>query len=53
MIFNEAITNNYISDYEIYLPIFNNEELDDEIKELNINNDYLLKLQFLIEAYLK
>jgi len=50
MSFNEAITNKYISDYELYLPIFNNEELDNEIKELNIQNDYLLKIQFLMEA---
>jgi superfamily II DNA or RNA helicase len=50
MTFNEAITNKYISDYQLYLPVFNNEELDNEIKELNILNDYLLKIQFLIEA---
>ena len=49
MSFNEAIKNKYISDYELYLPIFN---CDDnlEINNLNIHHDYLLKLQFLIEA---
>jgi superfamily II DNA or RNA helicase len=50
MSFNEAISNKYISDYDIYLPIFNNEELDEEINNLHIHQDYLLKLQFLIEA---
>ena len=30
MTFNEAITNKYISDYQLYLPVFNNEELDNE-----------------------
>ena len=49
MSFNEAITNKYISDYEIYLPIFSNE--DENLEYIgNIHEDYLLKLQFLIEA---
>jgi len=49
MSFNEAINNKYISDYELYLPIFSNDN-NEEINNLNINHDYLLKLQFLIEA---
>ena len=49
MSFNEAINNKYISDYELYLPIFNYED-NLEINNLNIHHDYLLKLQFLIEA---
>jgi len=49
MSFNEAITNKYISDYEIYLPIFGNEDKNLEYIG-NIHEDYLLKLQFLIEA---
>ena len=49
MSFNEAINNKYISDYELYLPIFESNN-NDEIKKLNIHQDYLLKLQFLIEA---
>ena len=49
MSFNEAINNKYISDYELYLPIFSNES-NEEINNLNIHEDYLLKLQFLIEA---
>jgi superfamily II DNA or RNA helicase len=51
MSFNEAITNKYISDYELYLPIFDsNTQYDEEINNLNIHQDYLLKIQFLIEA---
>jgi superfamily II DNA or RNA helicase len=49
MSFNEAIKNKYISDYELYLPIFSY-EINEEINKLNINADYLLKIQFLIEA---
>ena len=49
MSFNEAITNKYISDYELYLPVFSDEQ-NNEINDLNIHQDYLLKLQFLIEA---
>jgi len=49
MSFNEAIENKYISDYELYLPIFGNDSID-EINNCNIHQDYLLKLQFLIEA---
>jgi superfamily II DNA or RNA helicase len=49
MSFNEAITNKYISDYKLYLPIFSNEN-NQEINKLYINKDYILKLQFLIEA---
>jgi predicted helicase len=49
MSFNEAINNKYISDYELYLPIFSNDS-NEEINNLNIHQDYLLKLQFLIEA---
>ena len=65
MSFNEAIGNKYISDYELYLPIFDsdiNQEINNSLnlKNLvqnknnflfcNIHQDYLLKLQFLIEA---
>ena len=50
MSFNEAISNKYISDYDIYLPIFSNDSNNEEINNLNIHQDYLLKLQFLIEA---
>jgi len=51
MSFNEAIENKYISDYELYLPIFSNDsDNNEEINNLNIHQDYLLKLQFLIEA---
>jgi superfamily II DNA or RNA helicase len=50
MSFNEAINNKYISDYELYLPIFSNDSCNEEINNLNIHQDYLLKLQFLIEA---
>jgi superfamily II DNA or RNA helicase len=51
MSFNEAIDNKYISDYELYLPIFSNDsESNLEINNLNIHENYLLKLQFLIEA---
>jgi superfamily II DNA or RNA helicase len=51
MSFNEAIENKYISDYELYLPIFSNDSIsNEEINNLNILQDYLLKLQFLIEA---
>jgi superfamily II DNA or RNA helicase len=49
MSFNEAITNKYISDYELYLPIFISENNDD-VNNLNIHEDYLLKINFLIEA---
>jgi hypothetical protein len=49
MNFYEAILNKYISDYEIYLPIFDDDNNED-INNLNIHQDYLLKLQFLIEA---
>jgi len=49
MSFNHAIEQKYIADYKIYLPIFANEQ-NNEINKLNINKDYLLKLQFLIEA---
>jgi len=49
MSFNEAIDNKYISDYELYLPIFGNDSIE-EINNLNIHENYLLKLQFLIEA---
>ena len=49
MSFNEAINNKYISDYELYLPIFSNDS-NEEINNLLIHEDYLLKLQFLIEA---
>ena len=49
MSFNEAIKNKYISDYELYLPIFGNDN-NEEINNLLIHQDYLLKLQFLIEA---
>jgi superfamily II DNA or RNA helicase len=51
MSFNEAINNKYISDYELYLPIFSNDsQSNEDINNLNIHQDYLLKLQFLIEA---
>ena len=49
MSFNEAINEKYISDYEVYLPIFELKE-NEEIKSLNIHNDYLQKIQFLIEG---
>jgi superfamily II DNA or RNA helicase len=49
MSFNEAIENKYICDYKIYLPIFTNENPNLEYIG-NIHEDYLLKLQFLIEA---
>ena len=50
MSFNDAINNKYISNYELYLPIFSDSETNEEIKVLNIDNNLLLKLQFLIEA---
>ena len=53
MSFNEAIDKKYISDYELYLPIFDTEDNIEEIKNLNIHEDYLQKVLFLIEGIKK
>ena len=50
MSFNEAIDKRYISDYEVYLPIFEIEENIMNINELNIHKDYLQKVLFLVET---
>jgi hypothetical protein len=50
MSFNEAIDKKYISNYELYLPVFESSQINEEIDILAINNNILLKLQFLIEA---
>ena len=56
MSFSEAINNKYISDYEIYMPIFdenlNKVDIEKEINE-NIDEEYLLKITFFIEAIKK
>ena len=56
MNFCEAINNKYISNYEIYMPIFDESldkmDIEKEINE-NIDEEYLLKITFFIEAIKK